>query len=425
VFISRSSLWTDLDCQDEDKTRVYLERSKSLPVNLWLHTEHRLPPYHPFFETVPRAIGRLRSLSIEVVRPKHLQGITDLLSHPAPLLEKLSICGGHHNSPHRDPVLTPALLDGDLSSLRSLCLQSVRTELPWRNMVHLTSFKLYSTSPGQVTIGQVLDFFEGAPRLRKILFYSATPTSGAQNGRLVSLACLEWMEITDGGSASLFLDHLLIPAGADLTIEVDLPSPPIKDHSPRFLDNLRDFPDFTAIELCNGGGDPHIQFSGPNRRVRIIPSTSRVDKTCLMLESLGQFDTSKVERLEIDSGNSPSSDPLYRALLPMERIRNLTLRQCTSPYVFVHALHPNKSSSGAVVCPKLEELVIMLEWGNDDDIVDMRSIIEVVAARASGGAKLKSIRIVGDIDKPAWTDVLELKKHVTHVEFDPELDNGL
>jgi hypothetical protein len=291
-------------------------------------------------------------------------------------------------------------------------------------MVHPTSFKLYSTSPGQVTIGQLLDFFEGAPRLRKILFYSATPTSGAQNGRLVSLACLEWMEITNGGSASLFLDHLLIPAGADLTIEVDLTSPPIKDHSPRFLDNLRDFPDFTAIELCDGGRDPHIQFSGPNRRVRIIPSTSRVDKTCLMLESLGQLDTSKVERLEIDHGNSPSSDPLYRALLPMEHIRTLTLRHYASPYVFVHALHPNKSSSGAVVSPKLEELVIMLEWGNDDT-VDMRSIIEVVAARASGGAKLKSIRIVGDIDKLVRTDVLELKKHVTHVEFDPELDNDI
>jgi hypothetical protein len=117
-------------------------------------------------------------------------------------------------------------------------------------MVHLTSFKLYSTLPGEVTIRQLLDFFEGVPRLHKILLYLTTPDSSAQNGRLVSLACLEWMEITSGGSASLLLDHMLIPVGADSTIEVDLHSPPIKDHPPRFLDNLKNFPNFTTIELC-------------------------------------------------------------------------------------------------------------------------------------------------------------------------------
>jgi hypothetical protein len=418
AFTSRSSLWTDLDCRGEDKTRVYLERSKYLPINLSLYTEDRLPAYHPFFKIIRGVIGRLGSLSIEVLRTKHLQRITDHLSLPAPLLEKLSICGGLLSHPRRNPVLPPALLNGDLSSLRSLSLSSVRTELPWRNMVHLTSFELYSTSSGEVTIRQLLDFFEGAPRLRKIHLCHATPTSGAQNGRLVSLACLEWMEITSGGSASLFLGHMLIPVGAYLKIEVDLLIPPIKDHPPRFLDNLRNFPDFTAIELCGDIMGPHMQFSGLNGRVRVVPSASRVDKTRLMLESLDQFDTSKVERLEIDRGHPSSSDPLYRALLPMEHLRTLTLCHCPSPHTFVHALHPDMSSSGVVVCPELDELVIMLEQGK----LDMGSIIGVVAARASSGTKLRSIRIIGDIDKPVWTDVLELRKHVLRVEYHPDLD---
>jgi hypothetical protein len=105
----------------------------------------------------------------------------------------------------------------------------------------------------------------------------------------------------------------------------------------------------------------------------MIPRSSRVDKTCLVLESLDHFDTSKVERLEIDCHDSPSSDPPYRALLPMERLRTLTLYHCASPHIFIHALHPTVSSSGTVVCPELEELVIVLD--SDNGMLDMKSVI--------------------------------------------------
>ena len=181
-----------------------------------------LRDYHP-------AIGRLRSLSIEGT-PENLQDITAHLSHPAPLLKKLSICGGYNLGRHPNPALTPALFNGDLSSLRELCLESVRTQLLWRNMANLTSFTLGRTSPGGATVRQILDFFKSAPLLREVNFYFATPTSSGRDCKLVSLACLKRMRITGGGSASLLLDHLLIPIGADLVIEVDLPGPPINDH---------------------------------------------------------------------------------------------------------------------------------------------------------------------------------------------------
>jgi hypothetical protein len=137
VFTSRTSLWTDFNCENKDQAHLYFERSKSLPVNLSLYARDRLPPYHPFFEIIPRAIGRLGSLSIGVM-PGDLQAITAHLSRPAPLLEKLSICGDSDYGSHRNPVLMPALFNGDLSSLRKLRLECVRTELPWRNMVNLT-----------------------------------------------------------------------------------------------------------------------------------------------------------------------------------------------------------------------------------------------------------------------------------------------
>ena len=416
IFISRSSLWTDLDCMGEDKTHVFLERSKSLPVNLSLHIKDGLPPCHPSTEIIPHAIGRAKSLSIQTA-PEELQGITTHLSRHAPLLEKLSIHGSYYHETHPNPVLTPTLFNGDLSSLRVLELGSIRTELPWRNMVNLTSFTLNHMSRGEPSIKQFLDFIESAPRLRRICLFCATPTSGAQNGRLVSLACLERMEAICGGSASLLFDHLLIPVGAHLEIEVDLPSPPNQGPPPRFLDNLRNLPNFTDIHLHIDGRFPYMQFSGPNGQVRMAPRTSRVGRTYLGLESLSQFDTSKVERLRIDCHDSPSSDPPYRALLPMEHLRTLTLYYCRSPHIVIHALHPAMSSSGAMVCPKLEELVIVL----DKETLDMKSVIGVVTARALRGAKLRSVRIVGQ-NQPVQTDVLELEKHVLDVEYGPGVD---
>ena len=204
MFISRSSLWTEFDCEDEDKTRVYLERSKSSPINLTLGRDGGLPPRDPFFQIIPHAIGRLKSL-IVYGTSEHLQDITAQLSQFAPLLENLGIHGGCESAPHRSPVLTPTLFGGDLSSLRELCLMSVRTELPWRNMVNLTAFALAHMPPGEISVRRVLDFLEGAPHLREAEFRITALTSGAQTERLVSLACLKWMEIDNCGPSSLLL----------------------------------------------------------------------------------------------------------------------------------------------------------------------------------------------------------------------------
>jgi hypothetical protein len=418
VFISRASLWTNLDYEDEDKTRAYFERSKSLPINLSLGVGSLPSSSRPLFKTIPHAIGRLRSLSIAVNGAlEHLLKTTDHLScAAAPLLEELSICSDRDRGPGRNPVLTPILFNGDLSSLRELRLETVRTELPWRNMVNLTSFMLSDTSWGEVSVKQLLDFFESAPHLRKVHLLR-TPVSGPQNGPLVSLPCLEKMEFTGGCPTSLLLDHLLIPVGADLKIEVDLHTFPIKDH--RFLDNLRNSSNFTDIYLHLGGWYEYMQFSGPNGRVEIISKSRQIGETCLALESLDRFDTSRVERLTIDRGDSPSSDPPYRALLPMKHLHTLILDHCASPYLFVDALHPDANFSGVVACPQLEELVIVAnEW-----TVYMESVIEVAAARASRGAGLKSVRIV-DYRQPVRTDVLELEEHVLHVKYDPPVSRA-
>ena len=144
----------------------------------------------------------------------------------------------------------------------------------------------------------------------------------------------------------------------------------------------------------------------------MVPLVPRIDATRLPLESLFWFDTSMAERLRIDYSNPPSSNLSYRALLPMKRLRALSLSHCADPDMFIRTLDPSMNSSEVVVCPKLEELVLVLRGDRDANVIDM------TAARASRGAKLMSVRIIGQ-DKSVQIDVLEPRKNVLHLEYGP------
>ena len=397
VFVSCPSLWTTLDCMNLDKTRVYLERSKSSPVDLSLYSDSTSLS-DPFFKFLPHVAGRLKSLNIEG-RSEHLQAISAYLDCPAPLLEELSIRGAND-------LLPSTFLNGDLSPLHKLHLEDVGTELPWRNMVNLTSFTLMCLS--QISASQFLDFFESAPHLRDVSLYSDTPITGIQNGRLVPMACLKRMEYGGCPESHLF-DHLLIPVGASLKMRVDLPSP-TEGRPPKFFDNLKNLPDFNMIALQTDM--TRMWFHGPNGEVSMTPTTF---DTSSMLDFLAYFNTSKTEQLGIQGGTPTTGTLLHMALLPMKGLRTLRLTRCEDLCTFVRALHPDMDSSGTMVCPELEELIIV----EDKQALDVKVVEEVAAARASRGAKLKLVRITswyGSIK--AQVDASELKNHVSRVESD-------
>ena len=283
-------------------------------------------------------------------------------------------------------------------------------------MVNLTSFTLAHTPPGTVSVGQLLDFFEGAPHLRKVKLCFVSPTTGGQDGRLVSMACLKSMCIDGSGPSSVLLDHLLIPVGAELKTRVVLFSSLIGEHLPRSLNNLRNFSDFNKIRLFLEEFCPRVEFSGPNGQVSTTLRSSRVDRTGLVFGSLAGLDTSKTERLEIDCGSPPSGDLLSQALLSMAGLRTLKLSKCENPHIFVQALRPDIDSSEDVVCPKLEEIILVLHA--QGDTFNIKNVIEMAAARASRGKKLGTIRIIDGRDE-ADMDVSELKEHVRNVEYGP------
>jgi len=200
-----------------------------------------------------------------------------------------------------------------------------------------------------------------------------------------------------------------------LEIQTRLLSSLIGEHLPRSLDNLKNFSDFTTIELHPDEYYPGMKFSGPNGQVNMALGTSRSGSTELTLKSLAELDTSKTERLEIDGGGFPSKESLYQALLPMKDLRTLTLSECRSPHILIRALQPVMNSSEVMVCPKLEELVFVHD--SRGKVHHITGIIEMAAARASKGRKLRTVRIVGGC-LTANIDVSELREHVWNVEYD-------
>ena len=414
VFVSHSSLWTNFDCTNADKTRAYFERSKSSPLTLRVCRDGVLPPEDPFLQITPHSVSRLKSLSVVGV-PENLQDITACLTCHAPLLETLDIDGGSPSEPQHNPMLTTSLFNGDLSSLRDFRLWYVRTGLPWRNMANLTSFTLGNVSSSDLSITQLLDFFEGAPRLRNVKLDSATPVSGGQDGRLVSLGCLRRMDILRSEPSSLLLDHLLIPAGVKLTEWVPSFGPALEDYLPRSLDNLRNVHNFTKVRLVIDDHHKRIQFDGPSGRLRIASDPYGH----LALGCVVRFNTSKVDRLEVVSNHmfTTLSD---QGLLHLQNLRTLTFFRCIDPYYLMANLHPDSGPWGVVACPKLEELIFVPR--TDTEEFNIKRVVDIVEARASRGAKLRAVRVVGGQNRLSPEDVLELRKHVSQVEYDPGVD---
>jgi len=285
----------------------------------------RSSPHDPPLQVTPHAIARLKSVVIHG-RPKNIREITAQLSHPAPLLESLRIEGNGMLYPDNgQPVIATTLFDGDLSPLHDLYLQGVRTDLPWRNMVNLTSFALVYDSPEETSFGQLLDFFESAPRLRNIRLHWATRTD-ARIGRPASLPYLKRMDIVGNEPLALLFDHLLVPVDAKLTTEVD---PRYSTYLPQSLEGIRDLTGF-RVHMRVREFYQSIRFTGPAGETSTVPATPRATATCRVLESVAKFVPSKVEQLRLAGGDMLLRDgcPLDWLIFSMKGLRTLTVSRC-------------------------------------------------------------------------------------------------
>ena len=209
TFISRPSFWVRLDFANVDKTRTYIQRSQSSPLDLLLGYNRVTDDA---FGPVITHVHRLKSLTVNT------HSLSSVLRHfrrYTPLLEKLDI---QINTP-LNPVLDSALFSGDLSSLRELRLDGVITRLLWKNLTNLRLVNL-QTYCNTYDTTQILDFFESAPLLHTVfLQYWAQSSTDAPPERTVPLRHLQVLTVDADPPHPTLLRHLYIPIGAPLILK--------------------------------------------------------------------------------------------------------------------------------------------------------------------------------------------------------------
>jgi len=422
IFISCPSLWARLDCKRAHKTRVYIERSKSSPLEICLgQVDDEFCQEEAFLLAVPH-IGRLKALSVSGSLTPILPVLVEHFSRAFPLLETLKI--------GLDPTTTElpnTLFNGDLSSLRELSLTGGLIPQSWRGLSNLTTFNLHHVPGVDTLLTQLLDFFESTPHLRHIQLHHLIPdTDDAPIERVTSLPCLKKLSIIAQPVHSILLNHLTVPAGASLRLEFsfDGAESPVPFYLPKSLDSLCNLSYITAVALCFGSERRFMRLHGPSGELYVLGNwISGRDQpyagTNRFLRSLSQFDISRTRRLAITLCRSqpPDTAPvvtwaIYRILRSMKNLHTFTLVRCKN-LPFILALNPKTSPSGIILCPELEEIILHIGHSGRLNVDELLSMLK---ERASRGAKLSTITIVGtDVLTPK--EVKRLKKHVSCVKY--------
>ena len=424
IFVSRPSLWTRLDSKNVEKTKAYIKRSRTSPLEILLNG--RRFRGEAFFHVVPH-IGRSKTLSILNWRPPTsaalLPILVGLFSCPVPLLEKLKIDFIHEST----TVLSSALFNGDLSSLRELDLTGILMPLSWGGLENLTIFKLSNAPRGETLLTHLLDFFESAPRLHDVRLKNSIPDdSNAPSERIVPLSNLKKLEIIANAPNSILLDHLSIPPGALVVLEFTFSgaSSPIPSHIPDTLDNLHNISHIATMNLCFGPERRAIQLNGPSGELYIHGKWVREGArphtgTTRLLRFLDRFDTSRCTRLGITQYGSrpdPSTSIVkcaaYQLLYPMNNLHTLTLIESNN-FPFILTLDPDKNPDKIVLCPKLEEITLYIKPPYKFHVNELLSMAK---GRASRDAKLSAITIVSTDSLAPSMEVFELRRHILRVE---------
>jgi len=416
IFISRASLWTFLACNEPDKTSVYIQRSRKSPLKVRIGAENfeRLP-------LVASHVDRLKALELYFYG-RDVSRLIKNLSSTAPLLEKLALHVYDTNISKSDSTLIEStLFDGNLSSLRELCLSRIRTSLPWQNMSNLTSFEL-SWAHSEVSTTQLLDFFERAPLLRQIkLLYAVPHSSNTPAGRVMSLHHLKSLRIYDQVAHSILLNHLRIPTGASVMLEFEpnANSLSLPDYLPRSSDNLCNVSHITFINLDFDLG-PAMRLHGPSGDLRLV---GRSDWFVPILDSLALRDLHKfpisttesltISRYAIPAESNTEEAAVYQTLLTMNNLRTITLINCIN-LPFILALNPNHNASNAIPCPKLQELVLYIQRR---DGLFVGGLLEMARARASMGVRLSTIAINCSWEPVSKEKAPDLKNYVANLDY--------
>lgn len=386
ALISCSSLWSHPTFKNNQRTWVFLERSKSAPIFVDIEADGE------WSEELVEALKGMSNRLIELRTARHIDSLDELLTQPLPILRTL------------DVIALP-------SARTSVTINPDHPSFP--RLTNL-SFGLCGTcAEGKPRIGNILlDFLRGCPLLEVAFFWGGQIgfTTDGKSGEAVPLHRLRSFthETTlDTAQIGLF-SRLSLPPACDIAFTITDPTvvevPGPWDRGFPALHGTTYLPDVKKVEISVHTQSDNFtvvrtRFSNSaNRNISLNRLTLAGNNYCSVwgveraLYFLASYEMARsVEILHFEHCPvSPmvgySGPDLTEPLLNLRKLKTLVLWDCNPTYFLKSPFQP------AVWCPGIENLVIFLPLSTDPrDILHL--VNDIAEARQRFGTTLKAVSL--------------------------------
>ena len=403
TFVAAPSLWMTLDGKGLEKSRAWVKRSGTLPIQLLvpgspdpevleflvLHS-HRLEVMH-----LPRLEARDCSLFTENHIPKLLR--------PAPLLRH--ICVEIHGL--GDPNFgAPVPMTGEFPSLEVFHIYGLSVSITNLRTPNLRNLRLN----GAFDLKSLLDLLESSPLLECFTFQlGPCQDEPAITRGMVSLEKVKRATFLCEGFK--ILQHLLLPTSDTITIEI--PSYHI-DNTTNDYTQLLSALDGLPMSRQVLSIDFYIEYpllnrstslEGPNGKLRLL--TDDIDDpitSATLLRLLAQHSTKSIRKLWIPDFFPIHFDLVGDFLKSLESLCSIYVDQSIAAQCLL--------ALGTSHCLQLKEVQI---WASSPLLPECGTLKEFFQDRSEAGIPIQRLFVVGDPDLSIDLEVIETLREYVEV----------
>ena len=384
TFIATPSLWTTLDGKGLEKSRAWVERSGTLPIQL-LAPGSPNPEVLEFLAPHYQRLGTVHLPEL-AVREEGAVSILPKLLRPGPLLRH--ICVVIHSFEGLD---VPVSMTGEFTSLEDLRVSGFPTSIANLRTPNLRNLKL----DGAFDLINLLDLLESSPLLERLTFDLVSPrddvgvvhsiVESVTTGRKVTLEKLKQAGFLCEGFK--ILQHLLLPTSN--AIEIEMPphygDDAVNGYS-QLLSHLPMFHQVRSIEFdIRGFLDQSASLEGPNGTLKLLTNDIDDPTTSInFLRLLTQYSTNFIQKLRIPN--------LYLSPIDFDHVSGF-LKSLEN----LHSIHLEQSATqcllplGTSHCLRLKDIYV---WDSSPTLLQCGRLKEFFQDRSEAGIPIRRLFIV-------------------------------
>jgi len=426
ILTSTPFLWTKVDFEDSSRASLYLERSKTLLIDVTVGKTRSciVGPEGAFLGAIPW-VARMKSLHVQAGE-EQIKTIAARLCHATPNLRFLTLKaqarqyysnGNTSNSTGGGAIYVPSeFLGRHAPLLQSLTFSSISPSVvfsfPLPKLTHID----WVAENAYVVIEELLDLFASSPLIEDIKMHvKVRRTRTYESLREVTLSKLRKLDWADHDGSISLINCLTAPRLDDLAVRITRdarnPHTALSAILPPHAHYLPLLVEPKGLEYIYQHGSRSCRFyyeRGAAFSIREVTKSRLTESTIarwLSPHSPISFGRTLSLHVEASGGCPPLED------IPIEELENLqTLGLTGDTDALVPLLRPKRGTSGDVLsvpCPMLSEVRIIPK----DAYFQLDELTEILRMRKAAGRGVKNVRIMGEARcQPG--QIKELKKFV-------------